>query len=73
MVATRWRSCCIVARPEAHIHNLGLTRAGIKPETMRDQLEHSSVLMTLDVYSHAQDRRAEAAIIERFVYPEALS
>lgn len=31
-------------------------RAGIKPETMRDQLGHSSVLMTLDVYSHAEDR-----------------
>jgi integrase len=26
--------------------------AGMKPEVMRDQLGHSSVLMTLDVYSH---------------------
>ena len=47
--------------------------AGIKPETMRDQLGHSSVLMTLDVYSHAQDRRAEAVMIERFACPGALS
>ncbi len=43
--------------------------AGIKAETMRDQLGHSSVLMTLDVYSHAQDRRAEAALIEHFASP----
>ena len=43
--------------------------AGIKAETMRDQLGHSSVLMTLDVYSHAQDRRAEAALIEHFAIP----
>jgi integrase len=35
---------------------------------MRDQLGHSSVLMTLDVYSHAQDRAGEALIIERFAF-----
>src|SRR5579875_41017 len=44
--------------------------AGMKAETMRDQLGHSSVLMTLDVYSHAQDRSAEAALIEQYVWPE---
>jgi len=40
--------------------------AGVKAETMRDQLGHSSVMMTLDVYSQAQDRRSEAILIERF-------
>lgn len=47
--------------------------AGIKPETMRDQLGHSSVLMTLDVYSHAQDRTTEALLIERYACPQTLS
>ena len=37
---------------------------------MRDQLGHSSVRMTLDVYSHAEDRAGEAAMIERYVWPE---
>ena len=45
-------------------------RAGIKAETMRDQLGHSSVLMTLDVYSHADDRAGEAATIERYAWPK---
>ena len=44
--------------------------AGMKAETMRDQLGHSSVLMTLDVYSHAQDRSGEAAMIEQYVWPK---
>ena len=46
-------------------------RAGIKAETMRDQFGHSSVLMTLDVYSHADDRASEAAMIERYAWPES--
>ena len=45
-------------------------RAGIKPETMRDQLGHTSVLMTLDVYSHAQDVAGEGAMIEQYAWPE---
>ncbi len=47
--------------------------AGMKAETMREQLGHSSVLMTLDVYSHAQDQRGEAALIERYAWPEPLT
>jgi integrase len=46
--------------------------SGIKPETMPDQLGRGSVLMILmilGVYSHALDRRAEAAMIERFACP----
>ncbi len=46
-------------------------RTGIKPEAMRDQLGHTSVLMTLDVYSHAQDVAGEGAmIIEQYAWPE---
>ena len=40
--------------------------AGIKAETLRDQLGHSSVMTTLDIYSHAQDRTADAAKIEQY-------
>jgi integrase len=43
--------------------------AGMKPEIMRDQLGHSSVLMTLDVYSHAnqtKERVGEVAMIEQY-------
>jgi integrase len=42
----------------------------MKAETMRDQLGHSSVLVTLDVYSHAQDRSGEAALIEEYAWPK---
>jgi len=46
--------------------------AGIKAEALRDQLGHASVLMTLDVYSHAgQERAADAARIEQYAWPEA--
>ena len=54
-----------------HTYTTWGRRAGIKAETMRDQLGHSSVLMTLDVYSHAQDRATEAAMIERYAWPDA--
>jgi integrase len=47
--------------------------AGMKAETMRDQLGHASVLMTLDVYSHAQDRAGEAALIEQYAWPKAIT
>ena len=46
--------------------------AGMTPEVMRDQLGHSSVLMTLDVYSHAnqpEQRSGEVAMIERYALP----
>lgn len=45
--------------------------AGIKAETLRDQLGHSSVLMTLDVYSHAAERTAEAALLEQYAQAAA--
>lgn len=54
-----------------HTYTTWGRRAGIKAETMRDQLGHSSVLMTLDVYSHADDRAGEAAMIERYAWPES--
>ena len=47
--------------------------AGIKAETMRDQLGHASVLMTLDVYSHAQDRTKEANLIEGYAWTQAVN
>ena len=53
-----------------HTYTTWGRRAGIKAETMRDQLGHSSVLMTLDVYSHAQDRANEAEMIERYAWPD---
>jgi integrase len=42
--------------------------AGMEPEVMRDQLGHSSVLMTLDVYSHIAAPAGEKAgeTIERY-------
>lgn len=54
-----------------HTYTTWGRRAGIKAETMRDQLGHSSVLMTLDVYSHAQDRTGEVAMIEEYAWPKA--
>jgi integrase len=51
-----------------HTYTTWGRRAGIKAETMRDQLRHSSVLMTLDVYSHAQDRVGEAKLIENYAW-----
>jgi integrase len=46
---------------------------GMKPEIMRDQLGHSSVLMTLDTHSHVnqpKERAGEVAMIEQFAVPE---
>ena len=68
--------CRKMGIPEVSWHDLRHTyttwgrRAGVKAEAMRDQLGHSSVLMTLDVYSHAEDRESEAALIERYAWPE---
>ena len=53
-----------------HTYTTWGRRAGVKAETMRDQLGHSSVTMTLDIYSHAQDRAGEAALVERYAWPE---
>ena len=68
--------CRKLGIPEVSWHDLRHTyttwgrRAGVKAEAMRDQLGHSSVLMTLDVYSHTEDRESEAALIERYAWPE---
>ena len=43
--------------------------AGMKPEIMRDQLGHSSVLITLDTYSHvnqAEERAGAVSMIEKY-------
>jgi integrase len=43
--------------------------AGMKPEIMRDQLGHASVLMTLDVYSHvnqSEERVGDVAKVEQY-------
>lgn len=45
--------------------------AGVEAEVMRDQVGHTSVLMTQDVYSHLTDRGEAADKIGRFVWPES--
>jgi len=49
-----------------HTYTTWGRRAGVKAETMRDQLGHHSVQLTLDLYSHVDDRAAEAAHIEDY-------
>ena len=44
-----------------HTYTTWGRRAGIPVETMRDQLGHTSSVLTLDVYSHAGDDREGAA------------
>ncbi len=44
--------------------------AGAPAETLRDQLGHSSVQITLDVYSHYEDRVRQAQAVESFVLKE---
>ena len=44
----------------------------MQPEIMRDQLGHSSVLITLDTYSHVNqtEQRVNAvALIEKYAMP----
>ena len=38
--------------------------AGLRPESLRDQLGHSSVRITLDVYSHIEERASDAVRLE---------
>ena len=70
-------ACRKLGLPEVSWHDLRHTyttwgrRAGVDPESMRDQLGHSSVQITLDVYSHAQDRAEAAARIERYAAKKA--
>ena len=65
-------ACRRLGLPEMSWHDFRHTyttwgrRAGVKAETMRDQLGHHSVQLTLDVYSHTDDSAAEAARIEGY-------
>ena len=53
-----------------HAYTTWGRKAGVEAEIMRDQVGHSSVLMTQDVYSHLDDREGAAEKIGRFVWPE---
>ena len=50
-----------------HTYTTWGRRAGVPVELMRDQLGHSSSMITLDVYSHIDDRAGAAAQIEGFL------
>lgn len=69
-------ACVKLGIPEVSWHDLRHTyttwgrKAGIQAESMRDQLGHASVLMTLDVYSHVDNRDAMAARIEQYAWAE---
>ena len=49
-----------------HTYTTWGRRAGVNAESMRDQLGHSSVRITLDIYSHIDNREQDAARIEQF-------
>jgi integrase len=65
-------ACDRLGIPRVSWHDLRHTfttwgrKAGVAPEALRDQLGHSSVSMTLDVYSHVEDRVAAAAALAQF-------
>ena len=55
-----------------HAYTTWGRKAGVEAEVMRDQVGHTSVLMTQDVYSHLDDDQGEAAErIGDFVWPES--
>jgi len=45
--------------------------AGVAAELIRDQVGHTSVLMTQDIYSHLDGRKSAAESIGNHVWPEA--
>ena len=47
-----------------HTYTTWGRKAGVKAEVTRDQPGHVSVQVTLDLYSHADDKQAEAGLIE---------
>ena len=49
-----------------HTYTTWSRKAGVKAEVMRDQLGHESVQVTLDIYSHVDDREAEARQVEQY-------
>ena len=53
-----------------HAYTTWGRRAGVAAEVMRDQVGHTSVLMTQDVYSHLEDDGSAAAQIGAYVWPE---
>ena len=55
-----------------HAYTTWGRKAGVEAEVMRDQVGHTSVLMTQDVYSHLDDDQGEAAErIGEYVWPES--
>ena len=55
-----------------HAYTTWGRKAGVEAEVMRDQVGHTFVLMTQDVYSHLDDDQGEAAErIGDFVWPES--
>jgi hypothetical protein len=65
--STRYAPMIPLMAPEAPtIGMFDSGRAGVKAETMRDQLGHSSVQITLDIYSHVDAEDAEPAKIEAY-------
>ena len=43
-----------------HTYTTWGRKAGFEAEVMRDQLVHESVQVTLDIYSHIDDREIQA-------------
>lgn len=52
-----------------HAYTTWGRKAGVEAEVMRDQVGHTSVLMTQDVYSHLEDGEGAAAKIGGYVWP----
>jgi len=53
-----------------HAYTTWGRRAGVAAEVMRDQMGHTSVLMTQDVYSHLEDDGGAARQIGDYVWPD---
>ena len=49
-----------------HAYTTWGRKAGVEAEVMRDQLGHESVQVTLDIYSHIDDREAQARQVEDY-------
>ena len=54
-----------------HAYTTWGRQAGVEAEVMRDQVGHTSVTMTQDIYSHLDDRSGAAERIGAFVWPES--
>ena len=49
-----------------HTYTTWGRKAGVEAEVMRDQLGHESVQVTLDIYSHIDERETHAGQIEQY-------